>query len=289
MTDKKTTRTEFDTMGEVKVPADRYWGAQTERSLDHFKIGGERFPREMIRAFGILKKAARSPTPSSASCRREGDHHPACDEILEGELDDHFPLVVWQTGSGTQTNMNVNEVIANRAIEMLGGELGSKKPIHPERRRQPEPVLQRHLSHGHAHRRHRRDPVAADPGGADAARDARPEGEGVRGHRQDRTDASPGRRPAHAGPGVFRMGFAARPRPRAHRGGNAPPAGTRPRRNGRRHGTQRARGLRARVAKEIAKITGIGFVTAPNKFEALAAHDAIVNAHGAIRTSRWRS
>ena len=127
------TRTERDSIGPVEVPSDRYYGAQTQRSFENFKIGGERFPREFIRAYGIIKKAAASvnnefgileePTKSAI--------HNAVGEVIEGKLDDHFPLVVWQTGSGTQTNMNFNEVIANRAIEMLGGELGSKDPVHP--------------------------------------------------------------------------------------------------------------------------------------------------------------
>src|SRR5687768_11901707 len=120
-------------MGEIQVPEDRYYGAQTARSLIHFNIGAERFPREMIRALGILKKAA-------AITNRELGLLPpekaeliirAADEVIEGKLDEHFPLRVWQTGSGTQTNMNANEVISNRAIEMAGGVLGSKEPVHP--------------------------------------------------------------------------------------------------------------------------------------------------------------
>ncbi|RME51870.1 MAG: class II fumarate hydratase, partial [Caldilineae bacterium] len=126
-------RIETDTMGEVKVPADRYYGAQTARSLMNFKIGGERFPRELIRALGILKKAAALVNEEVGWLPSEKAKLivQAADEVIEGKLDDHFPLVVWQTGSGTQTNMNANEVIANRAIELAGGELGSKKPIHP--------------------------------------------------------------------------------------------------------------------------------------------------------------
>ncbi len=127
------TRLETDTMGRIEVPADRYWGAQTQRSLQHFRIGGDRFPREIIRAFGILKKACAEvnhdlgllPEDKARAILR------AADEVIEGKLDDHFPLVVWQTGSGTQTNMNTNEVIANRAIQFLAGEMGTKKPIHP--------------------------------------------------------------------------------------------------------------------------------------------------------------
>jgi len=126
-------RIETDSMGEVKVPADKYWGAQTQRSLENFKIGTDKFPKEMIRAFGILKKAAGLtnqelgllPADKADLIVR------AANEVIEGKLDSHFPLVIWQTGSGTQTNMNVNEVIANRAIELAGGVMGSKKPVHP--------------------------------------------------------------------------------------------------------------------------------------------------------------
>src|SRR5258708_38046570 len=126
-------RIETDSMGEVKVPADKYWGAQTQRSIENFKIGGDKFPKEMIRALGILKKAAALtnqelgilPAQKAALIIR------AADEVIEGKLDSHFPLVVWQTGSGTQSNMNANEVISNRGIELGGGVIGSKKPIHP--------------------------------------------------------------------------------------------------------------------------------------------------------------
>src|ERR687883_1017405 len=126
-------RTETDSMGEIEVPSDRYYGAQTQRSLIHFNIGFDTMPREMIRALGVLKKAA-------ALVNRDLGKLPAekadlivraADEVIAGKLDEHFPLRVWQTGSGTQTNMNANEVISNRAIEIAGGEMGSKKPIHP--------------------------------------------------------------------------------------------------------------------------------------------------------------
>jgi fumarate hydratase, class II len=126
-------RIETDTMGEMKVPVDKYYGAQTARSLMNFKIGGERFPAELIRALGIVKKAAAITNNELGSLPKEKLDLilKAADEVIEGKLNDHFPLVVWQTGSGTQTNMNVNEVISNRAIEMAGGVMGSKKPIHP--------------------------------------------------------------------------------------------------------------------------------------------------------------
>ncbi|MDP7059734.1 MAG: class II fumarate hydratase [Candidatus Marinimicrobia bacterium] len=126
-------RTEKDTMGEIEVPSDRYWGAQTQRSLQNFKIGEEQFPREFIRAYGLVKQVAAEVNSEIGVLDKDlakaiGE---AAQEIIDGKLDDHFPLVVWQTGSGTQTNMNFNEVIANRAIEMSGGEMGSKSPVHP--------------------------------------------------------------------------------------------------------------------------------------------------------------
>ena len=126
-------RTETDSMGPIRVPADRYYGAQTARSLVHFAVGGDTMPRAVIRAFGILKKAAARTNRDlglmpADRCDLIGR---AADEVIAGKLDDHFPLRVWQTGSGTQTNMNVNEVISNRAIELAGGVMGSKKPVHP--------------------------------------------------------------------------------------------------------------------------------------------------------------
>src|SRR5213596_4185998 len=128
-----TTRKETDSMGAIEVPADRYWGAQTQRSLEHFKIAGERFPPEMIRAFGQLKRACAEVNAELGLLPKDIARAivEAADEVIAGKLDDHFPLVVWQTGSGTQSNMNANEVIGNRAIELLGGQLGSKKPVHP--------------------------------------------------------------------------------------------------------------------------------------------------------------
>ena len=126
-------RTEKDSMGPVEVPNDRYYGAQTQRSLNNFKIGKEHFPREFIRAYGIIKKAAAAVNSAAGLLDPQlaKTISSAADEVVAGKMDDHFPLVVWQTGSGTQTNMNVNEVIANRAIEMVGGTLGSKDPVHP--------------------------------------------------------------------------------------------------------------------------------------------------------------
>ena len=126
-------RTESDSLGPIEVPSDKYYGAQTQRSLDNFKIGGHQFTREFIRAYGIVKKAAATVNYDSGKLKEDIKVaiHQAAEEVIDGKLDNHFPLVVWQTGSGTQTNMNFNEVISNRAIEIVGGELGSKAPIHP--------------------------------------------------------------------------------------------------------------------------------------------------------------
>jgi len=133
MTNNQPYRIETDSMGDIQVPNDRYYGAQTARSLNNFKIGGDRFPRELIRALGILKKGAAMANADLNKLPKEKAMLiiQAADEVIQGKLDDHFPLVVWQTGSGTQTNMNANEVIANRAIEIAAGVIGSKKPIHP--------------------------------------------------------------------------------------------------------------------------------------------------------------
>src|SRR6476660_3120253 len=129
----RKTRTETDSMGEIDVPSDVYWGAQTQRSLIHFNIGFDVMPREVIRALGILKKAAAIVNFDLGKLPEDKMKLivQAADEVIEGKLDKHFPLRVWQTGSGTQTNMNANEVISNRAIEIAGGEMGSKKPVHP--------------------------------------------------------------------------------------------------------------------------------------------------------------
>src|ERR687883_2001003 len=127
------TRIETDSMGEIEVPADKYYGAQTARSLIHFNIGDDTMPREMIRALGILKKAAALVNEELGKLPADKARliEQAAGEVIEGKLDEHFPLRVWQTGSGTQTNMNANEVISNRAIELAGGVLGSKEPVHP--------------------------------------------------------------------------------------------------------------------------------------------------------------
>src|SRR5215469_18801325 len=127
------TRTESDSMGQIEVPANVYWGAQTQRSLEHFNIGGDRMPPELIHAFGILKKAAALVNQDLGKLPPDKTRLivAAAEEVISGKLNDQFPLRIWQTGSGTQTNMNANEVISNRAIEIAGGQMGSKKPIHP--------------------------------------------------------------------------------------------------------------------------------------------------------------
>jgi fumarate hydratase class II len=286
MNDVKKTRTESDTMGKVEVPASRYWGAQTERSLAHFKIGGERFPREMIRAFGILKKACAIVNAERGVLPSEKAKAiiQACDEVIEGRLDDHFPLVVWQTGSGTQTNMNANEVIANRAIEILGGELGSKKPVHPNddvNRSQSSNDTFPTAMHIAAVAEIRRRLIPAVRTLRETLDGKAKEFAGVvkigRTHLQDAVPMTLGQEISgwvsqldhsleHIEAGMPHLQELAL-------GGTA--VGT---------GLNAPADFGHRVAKEIAKITGIGFVTAPNKFEALAAHDALVNAHGAIRT-----
>ena len=286
MSDKKKSRTESDSMGQIEVPAARYWGAQTERSLAHFKIGGERFPREMIRAFGILKKACAivnaergvlAPEKAKAIIQ-------ACDEVIGGRLDDHFPLVVWQTGSGTQTNMNANEVIANRAIEILGGELGSKKPVHPNddvNRSQSSNDTFPSAMHIAAVAEIRRRLIPAVRTLRETLDRKAKEFAGIvkigRTHLQDAVPMTLGQ---EISGWVSQLDHclehieAAMPHlQELALGGTA--VGT---------GLNAPADFGHRVAKEIAKITGIGFVTAPNKFEALAAHDALVNAHGAIRT-----
>jgi fumarate hydratase, class II len=280
------TRIETDTMGAVEVPADRYWGAQTQRSLEHFRIGGDRFPRELIRAFGLLKKAC-------ALVNRELNLLPedkaraivqAADEVVAGKLDDHFPLVVWQTGSGTQTNMNANEVIANRAIELLGGRLGSKQPVHPNddvNRSQSSNDTFPTAMHVAAVEQLRERLLPAVQrlretldGKARAFADVVKIG---RTHLQDAVPLTLGQEISgwvsqldHAVAHVEAV------MPHLHElaiGGTA--VGT---------GLNAPAGFGERVARKLAELTGDPFVSAPNKFEALAGNDACVAAHGALKT-----
>jgi fumarate hydratase, class II len=169
-----STRTESDTFGPIAVAASKYWGAQTQRSLENFKISGERMPAALVHAFGIVKKGAAIANVALKDLDPKlGDAiAKAADEVIAGKLDDHFPLVVWQTGSGTQTNMNANEVISNRAIEMLGGELGSKVAGASERSRQPGPIVQRLLPDRDAHCDGPGNPSTLDAGPSPPARRA---------------------------------------------------------------------------------------------------------------------
>ena len=281
-----TTRTERDTMGEVEVPADRYWGAQTARSLQNFPIGSERMPREMIRALGLLKKAAAQTNAELGLL--EGDLAElivrAADEVIAGDLDDHFPLVVWQTGSGTQTNMNANEVIANRAIEMAGGVMGSKDPVHPNdhvnRSQSSNDTFPTAMHIAAAERiRHHLLPGLAH---LQQALETKVEAfsDVVKIGRTHFMDAVP------LTLGQELSGYARQVEMGRHRvetaledlfelalGGTAVGTGlnTHPR-------------FAELAVGRIAEATDLPFVPAANRFEALAAHDAVVQASGALRT-----
>ena len=281
------TRTETDTFGPIDVPADRYWGAQAQRSLGNFKIGWEKQPAPIVRALGIVKRAAAETNMDLGRLDPKLGKAivAAAQEVMEGKLDDHFPLAVWQTGSGTQSNMNANEVISNRAIEMLEGEMGSKTPVHPNDHVNMSQSSNDTYPTRHAHRGGRRGDAPADPRPFEAAQRAERQGRSLEGHHQDRPHAHPGRDAADAGPGILRLRAAGRKRHRTHRsrrlpklmelaqGGTA--VGT---------GLNAPKGFAQAVADKIAAITGLPFTSAPNKFEALAAHDAMVFTHGAINT-----
>jgi fumarate hydratase class II len=279
-------RIETDSMGEVKVPADKYYGAQTARSLMNFKIGGERFPRELIRALGILKKAAAMANKELGVLPAEKADLiiKAADEVIEGKLDEHFPLVVWQTGSGTQTNMNANEVIANRAIEMAGGVLGSKKPIHPnddvnkaQSSNDTFPTAMHIAAVEEIHRRlipmvkKLRDALAEK---VEEFKDIIKIG---RTHLMDAVPLTLGQEFSgyvqQLDNGLERI-YGCLPRlSQLALGGTA--VGT---------GLNTHKGFAELAAKKISEITGKEFTSAPNKFEALAAHDAIVEASGVMKT-----
>jgi len=282
------TRTETDSMGAVEVPADRYWGAQTQRSLHHFSIGGhtERMPVEVVRAFGILKKACAlvnlelgklSPEKAELIVR-------AADEVIEGRLDGHFPLYVWQTGSGTQSNMNANEVISNRAIELAGGEMGSKLPVHPN----DDVNMSQSSNDTFPTAMHVAAAIAVVERLLPAVRELRDALQGKaeafddivkigRTHLQDAVPLTLGQEFSgyvaqldadlanidSALPGLYELAI----------GGTA--VGT---------GLNAPAGFGDRAAARIAELTGLPFVAAPNAFAALAAHDALVFAHGALKT-----
>jgi fumarate hydratase class II len=284
--DTVATRTETDSMGQIQVPADRYWGAQTQRSLHHFAIGDDKMARELIRAFGTLKKAAAEvnaelgvlPAEKSSLIVR------AADEVIAGTLDDHFPLSVWQTGSGTQTNMNANEVIANRAIEIAGGAMGSKKPIHPNddvNKSQSSNDTFPTAMHIAAVERLVNDLVPAVTGlrGALAAK-ADAFGDIVkigRTHLQDAVPLTLGQEfsgyVAQLDQNLERMHSVLPHLYELALGGTA--VGT---------GLNTHPEFAERGAARIAELTGLRFVSAANKFAALASHDAFVMASGALKT-----
>jgi fumarate hydratase, class II len=280
-------RTETDTFGPIEVENDKYWGAQAERSLGNFKIGWEKQPASIVRALGIVKQAAARTNMALGQLDATIGETivAAAQEVIDGKLDTHFPLVVWQTGSGTQSNMNANEVISNRAIEMLGGTMGSKKPVHPndhvnmsQSSNDTYPTAMHvacaeQISHhlipalNHLHK----------------ALDAKAKAFAHiikigRTHTQDATPLTLGQEfggyAAQVHSAIKRIGETMHGLLELAQGGTA--VGT---------GLNAPVGFAERVAGEIAKITGMPFVTAPNKFEALAAHDAMVFSHGAINTA----
>jgi fumarate hydratase class II len=281
------TRTETDTFGPIEVDASRYWGAQSQRSIGNFKIGWERQPLPVVRALGIVKRAAAEANTALGRLdpKLSATIVSAAQEVIDGKLNDHFPLVVWQTGSGTQSNMNANEVISNRAIEMLGGEMGSKKPVHPndhvnmsQSSNDTYPTAM-HIAAAEqvVHDlipalKHLHKALVAKQ---DAFKDIIKIG---RTHTQDATPLTLGQefsgyaqqvanaiaRIEMTLPGILELA----------QGGTA--VGT---------GLNAPVGFAEKVAERIAAITGLGFTSAPNKFEALAAHDALVFGHGAINSA----
>lgn len=278
------TRTETDSFGPIQVPADKYWGAQTERSLGNFKIGGETMPEPLIRALGTIKKAAALANMKlGALDKKLGETIiKASEEVMEGKLSGHFPLVVWQTGSGTQTNMNINEVVSNRAIEMLGGEMGSKKPVHPND----------HVNYGQSSNdtfptamhisavmeiTGKLIPALSYLHKALAAKQE--EFKDIikigRTHLQDATPLTLGQEfsgyATQVAYGIKRIEAALPRLLQLAQGGTA--VGT---------GLNTKKGFAEEFAAQVAAITGQKFITAENKFEALAAHDAMVEASGAL-------
>ncbi|NML73317.1 class II fumarate hydratase [Rhizobium sp. S-51] len=282
-----STRTESDTFGPIDVAADRYWGAQAERSRGNFKIGWEKQPLAVVRALGIVKQAAARANMAlgGLDAALGAVIVKAAQEVIDGKLDDHFPLVVWQTGSGTQSNMNANEVISNRAIEMLGGVMGSKKPVHPndhvnmsQSSNDTYPTamhiacaeeIVRHLIPNLKHLHQALDSKAKAFAhiikiGRTHTQDATPLTLGQEFSGYAAQVASAIRRIELTLPGLYELA----------QGGTA--VGT---------GLNAPVGFAEKVAEEIAAITGLPFITAPNKFEALAAHDAMVFSHGAINAA----
>jgi fumarate hydratase, class II len=280
------TRTETDTFGPIEVDATKYWGAQAQRSLGNFKIGWERQPLPIVRALGIVKRAAAETNMAMGLLDKTIGETivAAAQEVIDGKLDDHFPLKVWQTGSGTQSNMNANEVISNRAIEMLGGVMGSKKPVHPNdhvNMSQSSNDTYPTAMHIAAAEQIVRDLLPALKHLHAALANKQDEFKDIikigRTHTQDATPLTLGQEfsgyVTQVSNGIERVEQTLPKLMQLAQGGTA--VGT---------GLNAPRGFAEEVAKRIAAITGLAFTSAPNKFEALAAHDAMVFSHGAINT-----
>ncbi len=284
--DQARTRTETDSFGPLEVPGDKFWGAQTQRSIQNFPIGWERQPVAIVRALGVVKQAAAQVNMATGKLDKSLGHAmvQAASEVVAGKFDDNFPLVVWQTGSGTQSNMNANEVISNRAIQILGGEIGSKTPVHPndhvnmgQSSNDTFPTAM-HVAIGMV----ARDVLLPGLEKLAAALEAKQdEFKDIikigRTHTQDATPLTLGQEfsgYAHqVRMGIARVKLCLPQIYELAQGGTA--VGT---------GLNTKKGWDTAIAAEIAKITGLPFVTAPNKFEALAAHDAMVFFHGALKT-----
>ena len=280
------TRTESDSFGNIEVASNVYWGAQTQRSLQNFKIGGETMPKPLIHALGTLKRSAAVVNMKLGVLDKTiGDAMvKAATEVMEGKLDDHFPLVVWQTGSGTQTNMNANEVISNRAIEMMGGEMGSKKPVHPNdhvNMGQSSNDSYPTAMHIAAAMEVKHSLVPALQTLRNALNDKAQEFKDIikigRTHTQDATPLTLGQEFSgyvkQVENGIRRIESCLPALYELAQGGTA--VGT---------GLNAKKGFAEDFAAEVAAITKLPFVTAPNKFEALASHDALVEASGALNT-----
>ncbi len=281
-----STRTETDSMGEIDVPASSYYGAQTARSLIHFDIGTETMPREILRGMGILKKAS-AMVNAELGLMPENFKDLICqaaDEVIEGTLDEHFPLRVWQTGSGTQSNMNTNEVIANRAIEIVGGTIGSKDPVHPNdhvNMGQSSNDTFPTAMHIAAVERIRDTLIPSISTLAGSFRKKTDEFQDIikigRTHLMDATPLTLGQEfSGYTTQLEYALDRINNCMPRMYQialGGTA--VGT---------GLNSHKDFAVKVAKQIADLTGCPFVTAPNKFESLAAHDAIVETSGVLKT-----
>ena len=280
-------RTETDTFGPIQVPADKYWGAQAQRSLGNFKIGWEKQPKSIVRALGIVKRAAAEANMALGRLDPKVGEAivAAAQEVIDGKLDEHFPLVVWQTGSGTQSNMNANEVISNRAIQLLGGVMGSKKPVHPndhvnmsQSSNDTYPTAM-HVACAEEVQ-HKLLPALRKLHAALVAKQRAFEHiiKIGRTHTQDATPLTLGQEfsgyATQVANAIARIEMTLPGLHELAQGGTA--VGT---------GLNAPVGFAEKVAERIAAITGLPFVTAPNKFEALAAHDAMVFSHGAINTA----